>query len=300
MVTTFFLKVALEVINLFCNNRIAFWLVKQFEVFDAVFVMYPADQEFADALTFRCRQRRIRFRPFITGVIVHPNCKRTLVFAVSAFIDKAGVGEDEENLRLLHARTEDIRKNIGAKTTHFAGTLPGRFTNFRIRRGTNQKNERLATVENVVNAIRQVREMKSHTNEHSVIVLGGNGFIGRGVVDVLRQESVTVISIDKNGGDTTYTMPKSAHLVVNIMTPGAIREYIDEKFIGPSTTVLNEVYPAPHQELVEEMNSLGADVFHIVGVVADAYPSFPKAYRGAVPCCAALTDANYRVGITKL
>jgi hypothetical protein len=122
----------------------------------------------------------------------------------------------------------------------------------------------------------------------------------RGVVDVLRQESVTVISIDKNGGDTTYTMPKSAHLVVNIMTPGAIREYIDEKFIGPSTTVLNEVYPAPHQELVEEMNSLGADVFHIVGVVADAYPSFPKAYRGAVPCCAALTDANYRVGITKL
>jgi hypothetical protein len=186
---------------------------------------------------------------------------------------------------------------LGARTTHFAGTLPGRFTAYRVRRGTNQKNEREATVQNVVDAILLVRVKMGHDADSPVVVLGAAGYIGRGVVERLGEVGVTTCSVDKLD---RYTKPSCPHLLVNITTPDAINEYLSGEFIDGNTTVLNEVYPQPHPDIVEEIRQLGAGLYHISGVKAYVVPPFPKEYNGAVPCCAALAEERYEVVVTVL
>jgi hypothetical protein len=55
----------------------------------------------------------------------------------------------------------------------------------------------------------------------------------------------------------------------------------------PGIVYLNEVYPEPSREEIEELRDIGVSTWHVVGVKASAYPPFPKAYRGGIPCCAA-------------
>jgi len=41
-------------------------------------------------------------------------------------------------------------------------------------------------------------------------------------------------------------------------------------------------------EQVAELEARGARCYHIVGVEGEAWPPFPRAYRGGIPCCASL------------
>lgn len=298
----FFNKIFIELINLFCNNRFAFAIAKKFQLFDAVFVMYPADQEFADYFTFRPRQWSIRWRPFIVGRIKHPNGKRMLVFAISAFIDhkEKESASEAEKLRLLYKRMEVIKTRLGAVSAHFAGTLPGRFTFLKIDRGEDQKNERKATQENVVRATLELRTLLEHDPTCPVVVFGARGYIGKGVVKQLEGVS-PVVGVDKVDGSVLgYQKPDGPHIIVDISRPDAINPLVDYSYMDWKTAVLNEVYPAPHGDVVKQMKALGVRVFHVAGVNADVWPAFPKAYQGAVPCCAALHGVQYEVRVVEL
>ncbi len=296
----FLTKIFLEVANLFFNNRIAFYFARRLRLFDAVFVMYPADYHFADYFTFRARQWLIRWKPFIVGVVNHPSGKRTLMFAISAFVDGKDGASEVVMLRLLHSRAEVIKERLGANSTHFAGTLPRRFTALKIRRGENQKNERRATQINVVNAVTWLRVKISHISENPVVILGSNGYIGKEVVAQLTELGIKVICVDKVGVSDSYEKPAMPHIVVNITTPEAINEYVDPRHMDGNTVLLNEVYPAPHDDVVKQMRDLEVKVFHIAGVCANAFPSFPSSYQGAIPCCAALYDEDYPIKVVEL
>ena len=293
------IKILGEVVNLLFNNRLVFAVVRQLQLFDAVFVMYPANAKFADHFTFRVRQRLITWRPFIIGMAKHPSGKRTLMFAISAFVDGKDSG-DSDGFRLLHDRVETLRQRIGATTTHFAGTLPGRFTALKVRRGVNQKNERVATQENVVGAVMQLRDLFCHKDTYPVIILGSQGYIGKEVVAQLVAKDVHVIGIDKGVDAVEYVKPGVPHIVVNITAPEAINQYIDSKYMDHNTILLNEVYPAPHADVVSHLHELGVLVYHIAGVEAEAIPPFPGSYRGALPCCAAIPGEGYSVKIIEL
>jgi hypothetical protein len=226
------------------------------------------------------------------------------MFAVSSFVDEKDRTSNVEKLRILHDRVTRVQKMLGAASTHFAGTLPGRFTALRIRRGENQKNERRATQENVLGAIFSVRQTLSHNHENPVIILGSKGFIGKEVVARLQAEGMSVIAIDQdtpyNEEGLRYKKPNKAHIIVNITAPEAVNEYVDPLYMGKGTTLLNEVYPAPHGDVVHQMKELGVTVLHIAGVMADVTPLFPGPYEGALPCCAALPGEEYHVKIVEL
>lgn len=304
----FLRKVLLEVVNLTCNNSVAFRIFRRIGLFQAVFVMYPADSDYADYFTFRARQWFITWKPFITGVIKHPSGERSLKFAISAHVDGKDSHVDSTTMHTFHSGVEKIAKQLGASTIHFAGTLPGRLTAFRVRRGDNQRNERQATEENVIKAVTMLRATLSHGNENFVVVLGSKGYVGKGVVSGLEQLGIRVLSVDKDGvfasgrylGDR-YIQPRLPHIMLNITRPEAINAYIDPATMSNCTTVLNEVYPAPHPDVVSQMKDLGARVFHIGGVVASVAPlPFPSAYCGAVPCCAALPGTDYQVKVIEM
>lgn len=297
-------KVILEILNLLFFNRFFFYCVKRFRLVDALFVMYPADQSFADHYTFRWRQRLIRWKPFFVGIITHPSGKITLKCAISTKID--GENYDIDGLRGFHKSVEKLASFLGANvSTHLAGTLPGRLTGLRVSRGRNSMNERRATVANVIKAIETVREKHGHNKGNPVIILGSMGYIGREVSNQLQEKGVVVVGVDiqavidqEGSTSTVYTDPKIPHLVVNITRPEAINKYIDR--MSSNTVVINEVYPAPHQDVLAEMKAKGIDVYHIGGVQAKSQPTFPGPYAGAVPCCAALSDEDYPIVLVQL
>lgn len=302
----FLVKFFLEVVNLIGGNRVIFSVLKKLNFFDAVFVMYPADQQFADYFTFRLRQRLIKWKPFVTGIIRHPSGKRTLMFAVSSHIDGRDSNYARSDLHEFHTRVDTLRNYLGATTTHFAGTLPGRLTALKIKRGQDAKNEREATTQNVVKAILKVRAEKKHDNTNPVVVLGCKGYIGREVTAILDAYGIPVIGVDVGGVyqngkfvSREYVKPEVPHLLVNITHPEAINGYIDSQ-MDSTTTVLNEVYPAPHDEVVQAMRDKGVDVYHVAGVKASVLPPFPSSYQGAIPCCAALGSEVYDVVVIQL
>jgi hypothetical protein len=291
-------KVGLEIVNFFCRNRLIFFLAKKFHFFDAVFLMYPANTQFADYFTFRWRQRLIKWSPFIVGVIRHPSRKRSLMFAISSFVDK-GNESDPDALRLLHDRIMYVMSAVGAKSVHFAGTLPSRFTALRVRRGDNQKNERLATASHVIKAIHRLRKEFEHGQNNSVIILGSRGYIGKNVTDDLVRQGIPVVGIDRGDSVPSFLSdPNKVCLIVNITAPEEINEYIDS--LSEGTVILNEVYPSPHEDVITQIKSRGAKIFHIAGVKAEAFPSFPLSYSVAVPCCAALLGEEYAIELLQL
>ncbi len=296
---SFFRKMLLELINFIFNNSVGLRLLGRLKIFNAVFVMYPADQEFADYYTFRFRQRFIAWKPFITGVITHRFGVRTLMFAISSHVDGRDSNYDPSDLKGLHTFVESLKGWLRADSTHFAGTLPGRLSALKVRR---VNSEQRATVENVVKAVGVVR----HTRPYPVVILGAKGYVGREVTKYLVDGSnLEVLAVDLDGVyqngcrvSGEYMELEDPHLILNITHPEAINPYIDK--MNRRTIVLNEVYPAPGSGVVSSMNNRGVDVYHIAGVKASVWPPFPGSYQGAVPCCAALPGENYEVVVVKL
>ena len=75
----------------------------------------------------------------------------------------------------------------------------------------------------------------------------------------------------------------SSHLVG---TRAALLGYARD--LWPGVIVLNEVYPEPSAVEIAELEARGAHCYHIVGVEGWAWPPFPRAYRGGIPCRASL------------
>jgi hypothetical protein len=121
-----------------------------------------------------------------------------------------------------------------------------------------------------------------------VLVLGGRGYIASEVLQLTTRRNVTSIDVgeleafrrfaDRNNGCSV--------VVVNLTKSGALLEYARE--FWPGAIVLNEVYPEPSEAEIGALEARGAICYHIIGVQGDAWPPFPKAYRGGIPCCASL------------
>ena len=75
-------------------------------------------------------------------------------------------------------------------------------------------------------------------------------------------------------------------VVVNLTKSGALLEYARD--LWPGVIVLNEVYPEPSSAEIAELEARGSSCYHIIGVEGKAWPPFPRAYRGGIPCCASL------------
>jgi hypothetical protein len=285
-------KVGIEVVNVLVNNAITFFVFKKLGLFQAVFVMYPANASYADHFTFRWRQRRIKFTPFVIGMFTHPSGSRTLSFAISADENEIRASSSPDELRGLNDRTTAIADTIGAKTVHYAGIIPGRMNFLRVPRSPVEQE---ATKEQVVRAVASIKQKLDLLKVPKVILLGHKGYVGREVFATLLKQGVDVVGVDV--GDTFFA-PDEVHVVLNVTKPEAINRYIDH--FNRHTILLNEVYPAPHRDILKQIKERGVSAFHIAGVKSDAFPPFPAAYKGAVPCCGAIPGENYEIVFKEL
>jgi hypothetical protein len=251
-----------------------------------VFLLYPARKEYADALAYEWHQRRFSWHPGLVG-LYRQGGRYGLIFGIPNLEERIRAEESAPRLVELMGRMEAVRNRVGASRKVFAGILPSAF----VRNGI--ENEHLAeqrhlTARAVLHALDEVAARHRLSEDVPILVLGGRGYIASEVLQLTTRRNVTSIDVGefeafRKFADSNRGRPA---VVVNLTKSGALLEYARE--FWPGVLVLNEVYPEPSPAEIGALEARGAICYHIIGVEGDAWPPFPKAYRGGIPCCASL------------
>ncbi len=268
-----------------------------------VFLLYAADERYLRKYVYRWYARNFQWSPRVVGVL-RQNGRWGLYFGIGATED-ALEGDVGGNLSIMVERMERIRTLVGAEQKTFAGIIPGLLKAKDILKDPVEQEITATAVHRAIEQIKQIEEMPEDT---ALIVIGGMGFIGRRVVENMRNDGFQgpIHSVDlkksENFEQVVRTLKGRPTILLNVSRRGALTRYIP--CLWPEAVVLNEVYPEPDRSEVVAIREKGARCYHISGVAAWAWPSFPKGYKGGIPCCASFLPAEgegeYRVLVTKM
>jgi hypothetical protein len=289
--------VMLLIANFFFNHDWVFkaigWLNRRHNFIFGVFVAYPATEAYARAYVYQRHRHIMRWLPWPSGFF-RENGKWGLMMVISALEKDFYDSANEENLRILVERTEKIREMLGASQKTFAGILPGVLYAKGIIADAFEAD---VTVEAIQRAEAELRKAENYPDNTPLIILGGQGFIGSRMIKRLQSLGREVYSVEGLKEWPEQLNGKKA-ILINLTKKRAISKYIG--LFWPELILLNEVYPEPSDKEVKALGEIGSPAYHVVGVVADSYPSFPKAYYGGIPCCAAWNSPDMEVIIRKL
>lgn len=254
-----------------------------------VFLLYPAHPKYASAYVYDWHRRLIQWKPALVGCYLQDG-EWGLTFGVSSTEEDYQAEQNAPNLEALEKRMESLRVLIGAATKTYAGILPSVLSKsgFRLQEET----ERLNTISLVRRAISIILESQCLPSQTPVLVLGGRGYIGSDLIQQdAHREWLCVDQQDQGAFDQICAPVKGQALVIlNLSRQGVLRNYISKLWEG--CIVLNEVYPEPSKGEIELLAARGILCYHIVGIRAKAWPPFPRAYQGGIPCCAAINTTS--------
>ena len=293
-----FYKLGVVLVNRYVGKDVVLRLIgyfnRRFRFMNTVFVAYPATEEFTKAYGFERTLHLSKWNPWITGLFVQ-NGKVGLMTCVTNLEHEFLSTGSSERLKNLVAETERIRQLVGASQKTFAGILPGVLY---AKRMVTDTHETSVTVEAVARAVDNVLNISGYPQEAPIIILGGMGFVGKRLVRRLNGREIH--SVDLHNNDSfPVSLKGTKALIVNVSRKEALRDYM--KYFWKELITLNEVYPPPHDTELTMISEIRCPLYHIVGVDAKAYPSFPSVYKGGIPCCAAWNaGADMKVVVRRL
>ena len=300
-----FLKLFLMILNFLFNNRYFFILVgkvnKKFNKIHSIFVAYPASEEYAKKYCFHWYERHIKWKPYIVG-FMKQNGFYTIFTAISS-VETDFSRHNKKQLEKLVKDVDTIKNLVGASQKSFAGILPGVLFSMRILRDTPEAN---ITVDAVIKAEEEVRFREYLDESVPLIILGGKGFIGRKLTDALNSQNRKYYVVDSNERNSSeanhldwpHALRGERVILINLTRNCVIVNYLG--LIWSEMIVLNETYPGPSRGQLNILKERKVRAYHIVGREAYSIPSFPLAYQGGIPCCAALPSKQMEVMIKKL
>lgn len=265
----------------------------------SVFLFYSVNVEYRRTMIPDWYAKVVAWRPGLGQVIGHGFWRGGLSFGITSNDDDFRNPENKAKLLKLYHDVDFIRRIVGAKQTTFSGILPGVFVALGIvEEGKSLENAN--TVKVVLKAVDEVVKLEEMPADCPVVVLGGRGFIGRRIAELLESKGRKVYPVDiKDGTVIPSHLRGTAAIILNITKTGALSQYIP--CLWREAVVVNEVYPEPPALEQELMRARGLRCYHITGVKASALPRFMKAYKGGIPCCAAyLPSGNFEAMVTKL
>ena len=293
-------RVILEIVNFLVNHDWILWLIGRFNgrlnLIKGVFLAYPATKEYGLWFAYPFRFKTNQWNPWLTGFLCQDG-KLTFMFAVGATNSQFTDEKNLEQLKRLCARVEKLRLLLKADGKVFAGILPGVLF---MKRIIHEAPEADLTAAAVMGAIEQVKVLEALNPLTPIIVLGGKGFIGRRVIKLLNPDHAVSIDLceGQSRGEWPSQFDQDRVIVVNITLNNAINNYLE--LMKPGTVVINEVYPEPRPDFLGKLAAKGCHCYHVVGIKAKAFPPFPAAYHGAIPCCAAWPSKAMKVVVRKL
>src|SRR3989344_2693669 len=275
-------RIMLIFVNLVFNNDIVLGLIglinKRVNLIKSVFLAYPANENYALAYVYRYRLPKVKWQPFPVGFLVQNN-KIIIMFCISANNGEFSDPQNHEKVVNLERRMERIRILLKAECKTFAGIIPGVLYHKRIIRDAPEADLTAEIIKQAIGNIRQVEKMSDDT---PILIIGSRGFIGRRVINLLSKDNTYGLDIGDSWPD--YLVGQRV-ILVNITIKNVLMDYIEK--IWPGVVIINEVYPEPPPETLSAIKDHGCTCYHIKGVKANAFPPFPGAYGGAIPCCAA-------------
>lgn len=290
------------------NNPVVFWLIgllnKRYRFLTTVFVAYGASRDYNRAYFYNWHERILRWRLWPVGIF-RQNGRWGLMTGISSveedFYRTLTDERERENLTKLLHRTERVQKLLHADQITFAGVLPGIMAKAAIR---TESPETDVTVEAVIKAEANIRQLLNYPSDAPIIVLGGKGHVGERLVR--RFDGREIYSVDLLHGKKINYEEWPRHLadrrekciLINLTKMTVVEDYVF--LFWPQLAILNEAYPPPSARELEFLQGVGVRVFHVVGVEAFSMPPFPKAYRGGIPCCAAWNSPDMRVNVREL
>ena len=291
-------KISLLILNFFFNRDWLFsivgWFNRRWHFLHTVFVAYPANEKYALAYVYPKHRDRMRWFPWPAGIF-RQNGKWGLMTVISSVEQDFTAEKNLDNLKDFVKRTEKIRSLLGAKQKTFAGILPGVMYMKRLIR---ESPEADVTVEAVLQAERELKPIINYSENTPLIILGGNGFIGRRLIKKLTGREIYCVDVNGDNNNWPDHLYGQKVILINLTRKAVLANYVH--LFWPELVLLNEVYPEPKRNELKEFTDKGSIVYHIVGLKADSYPSFPRAYRGGIPCCAGHHAERMEVIVKKL
>lgn len=300
MIKSHLRRLPLEILNLLINYDWVFWLIglanRLLPFVESVFLVYPANEKYALAYVYKHRLPRVRWWPWLCGLLWQ-NRRLTLMFCISATEELIGNPVNLQNLVMVNERMEKLRQLMRARRKTYAGILPGVLYAKKIIR---EAPEADLTAQAVTQAITEIKTRESLPPNTPILVLGGQGFIGRRVMGRLGRDMTYSVDISDGPGQKNlfYFFPGQRIIVVNIAKKNALKEYLE--VIPQNAVILNEVYPEPDRKIIAELTEKKCSCYHLAGIRAKALPPFPAAYAGAIPCCAAWPAPELKIVVRKL
>jgi len=292
-----FLKTGIILLNLILGNRFAYrflGIINEYFLkhrIKSVFLLYSASGKNVENYVYLWYYKRMKWKPHLVGFFRQDN-KFGLIVGISAiekdFFDK----QNFENLVVLEKKVELIRKLVKAETKTFAGVFPGVLFKNKI---TDNSIERETTARALLEAFDALKSNEKIIGDIPLIVAGSAGFIGSRFVELAKEAGTQeVYGIDVGNKESTEKVfndfSKERIIFLNITKRGSLADYLSKLKRGD--IVLNEVYPEPSEKELEMAKKRGIKIYHIVGIEGMAWPSFPGAYKGGVPCCASFVKPN--------
>ncbi len=294
-------KILVLVVNVIFNHNLVFSIVgvinRRCNFLTSVFVMYPATKDYTSAYLYQRHWHVTKWAPCICGIFWQED-KWGLILGITSTEENFCHSENTGNLQTLAERVEHVRRLIGASQKTFAGILPGILFKKRLIRETVESE---ITAEAIVKAEKYVRNDAGYDENTPLIILGGNGFVGRRLIKRLNGREIYCVDSTNgktNGESWPFHLKERSAIMINISRSHALAGYTS--LFWPGLVLLNEVYPAPGEDELKIITEKGCLAYHVVGIQGKAYPSFPNAYTGGIPCCAARISADMQVIVKKL
>jgi hypothetical protein len=267
---------------------------RRLPVLQTVFFCYAGSPAYARRYCYRWSEDWLRETPTPIGVY-RQGGRWGLV--VASPISEAQIVDSSrrEQLERLIGHVEWIASAIGAENVRLAGILPGHLR----RQGRGAATRTRDTIARVVHcSLTRVRDR--HAKGAPIVLLGGDGYLGRAVQRELRRagEAFHVIDSARGVRALPHALRSRSILLLDLSRSGVLRVYAEQ--VAPGSVVLNEVFPEPDHELVRAFRRRQISVFHIAGVRARVIPALPGGYTGAVPCCAVHGSGSIDPVIRKL
>jgi len=260
----------------------------------SVFICYPANEKYSKHFCFDFYLKTVKTRPLLIGFFFQGG-KLGLSFATS--LTEAEFTRNQDQLNHLITYVKNLKAQLNAERVSFSGILPS----FLRSKGMafDGLNDVTADVSVVLKRTEeQIRKLENLPRDARLVVVGARGSIGAQFVEMMKADGRDVVSIDMHNATEEWLASSLPTVLVDVSRQGALKGYLDR--IAPNTVVINETYPEPDRKTREVLKKRGCRLYHISGAVANAYPQFPLAYAGGIPCCAIHNFEKAEIKISRL